>query len=374
MAVRITKPAFNLREKLSELDRPAGIIGTQVLKCNDLTELSKAVHTGRRNFLRNGAMEVWQRGTSFTNIYNYTADRWQATRYNGTVNQITKSENNSRIADEYGFNWYLKYGFNGTGGGGAAYLNQPLESQDSKKMRGKPVCFSFYAKTSSHHAGKPFKAGISWHTDTSYNDNGMYYWNFKNATTSSMDMEFHPSESWQRYWVTTNIPYNVEQVGVSLISKDYDEGDIDFTGCQLEIGNSPTPFEHLPYAEELALCQRYFAVYHPTSQERIYIEASNTTHRWWEHPIPAGMRTEPSITKGGTCSTLSIGIAGSLTINSLATTGVDNGGASGTTHPGSMGNVSWRVSTTSTGGTQYTVRHTDGWGNGAGWIMMQSEI
>ena len=121
MAVRITKPAFNLRDKVSELDRPVGAIGTQILKTNTLTEFARAAHIGRRNFLRNGAMEVWQRGTSFSNIYNYTADRWQATRYAGTVNQITKSENNSRIADEYGFNWFLKYGFS-TGGGGAAIV------------------------------------------------------------------------------------------------------------------------------------------------------------------------------------------------------------------------------------------------------------
>ena len=258
MAVRITKPAFNLREKLSELDRPAGIIGTQVLKCNDLTELSKAVHTGRRNFVRNGAMEIWQRGTSFTNIYNYTADRWQATRYNGTVNQITRNEINGKVVDDYGFNWYLKYGFNGTGGGGAAFLNQPLESVDSKKLRGKPVCFSFYAKTSSHHAGKRFRSSISWHTDTSYNDNGMYYSSFKNANTTKAYGYFYPNELWNRYWVTTNIPYNVEQVGVMLIDADYDNGAIDITGCQLEIGNSPTPFEHLPYAEELNLCKRYY--------------------------------------------------------------------------------------------------------------------
>ena len=296
MAVRITKPAFNLRDKVSELDRPVGAIGTQILKSNTLTEFAKAAHIGRRNFLRNGAMEIWQRGTSaFNNIYNYTADRWQATRYSGTVNQITRNEINGRMADEYGFNWYYRYGFS-TGGGGAAYINQPLESIDSKKLRGKPVCFSFYAKTTSHHAGKPFKAAISWHTNANYNDNGMYYFNFKNATTSAMEMEFHPSELWNRYWVTTNIPYDIEQVGVGLIAKDYDEGGFDVTGCQLEIGNSPTPYEHLSYQEDLALCSRYF-----------WKLTANTGPRWmyniWNslsyvratvvHPVP--MRVAPTV-------------------------------------------------------------------------------
>ena len=259
MAVRITKPSFNLREKISELDRPVGSIGTQILKTNTLTEFARAAHTGRRNFIRNGAMEVWQRGTSaFNNVYDYTADRWQATRYAGTVNQITRNEINDRMADEYGFNWYLRYGFS-TGGGGSAYLNQPLESADSKKLRGKPVCFSFYAKTSSHHAGKQFRSCISYHTDTNYNDNGMYYFGFKNPTTTIKSKGYHHiHELWQRYWVTVTIPFDAEQVGVGLIEADYDNGSIDITGCQLEIGNSPTPFEHLSYGEELHLCRRYY--------------------------------------------------------------------------------------------------------------------
>ena len=153
-----------------------------------------------------------------------------------------------------------------------------------------------------------------------------------------------------------------------------DSNDFHLTGVQLEVGSVATPFEHKNYGDELRRCQRYYAIYHPTTQERIYIEGTAANHRWWEHPIPPGMRGEPTVTKGGTCDTNNISMAGSFTINGLSLTGVDNGGASGTTHPGSMGKVSWRVSTTSTGGTQYTVRHTDGWGNGNGWIMMQSEI
>ena len=89
------------------------------------------------------------------------------------------------LADEMGFNWYLKYGFNGTGGAGAAFINQPLESADSKKLRGKPVCFSFYAKTSSHHAGKRFRSCIGFHTETGVQDDGMYYSGFKNASSTT---------------------------------------------------------------------------------------------------------------------------------------------------------------------------------------------
>ena len=33
------------------------------------------------------------------------------------------------------------------------------------------------------------------------------------------------------------------------------------TGIQLEVGRNATDFEHRPYGEELALCQRYFQVW-----------------------------------------------------------------------------------------------------------------
>ena len=38
MTVRITKPEFNIREKLSELDIPVGNHGTQLMKSSDVAE------------------------------------------------------------------------------------------------------------------------------------------------------------------------------------------------------------------------------------------------------------------------------------------------------------------------------------------------
>ena len=64
MAIRAEKKAFNLREKLSELDRPVGSHGSQLLNSNSLKETCGLVGlSGRRNLVRNGSFDIWQRGT-----------------------------------------------------------------------------------------------------------------------------------------------------------------------------------------------------------------------------------------------------------------------------------------------------------------------
>ncbi len=53
MVVRISKPAFNLREKLSELDIPVGSHGSQVMKSADAAESFELVRAGRKNKIIN---------------------------------------------------------------------------------------------------------------------------------------------------------------------------------------------------------------------------------------------------------------------------------------------------------------------------------
>tara|TARA_B100000424_G_scaffold35325_1_gene23855 strand:+ start:637 stop:1812 length:1176 start_codon:yes stop_codon:yes gene_type:complete len=146
------------------------------------------------------------------------------------------------------------------------------------------------------------------------------------------------------------------------------------TGVQFETGNYATDFEHRSYAEELKLCQRYYAIFHPCTQAQIYIESGGTaTHSFWEGPVPQGMRAEPSVTLSGTWT--GHNIAGGRSISAVAVQGIDNGGNAGTTHPGSMGAVSLRV-TRDTSGTysDRDVVHHDGWGNGNAWIAFESEL
>ena len=146
------------------------------------------------------------------------------------------------------------------------------------------------------------------------------------------------------------------------------------TGVQCEEGNVATSFEYRSLCEELKLCQRYYAIFHPTTQAQIYIESGSTnTHSFWEGPVPAGMRAEPSVNLLGTWT--GHNIAGGRSISAAAVQGIDNGGNAGTTHPGSMGALSVRI-TRDSGGTynDRDVVHHDGWGNGVAWIGYDAEI
>ena len=64
MTVRIAKPPVNIREKLSELERPIGLNGSALLRTETPQEAFSIIGAGRRNLIINGSALISQRGTS----------------------------------------------------------------------------------------------------------------------------------------------------------------------------------------------------------------------------------------------------------------------------------------------------------------------
>ena len=58
MTVRVNKQAFNIREKLSELERPIGVKGNELMRAETAQDARDLVSAGRKNIIINGAMEV----------------------------------------------------------------------------------------------------------------------------------------------------------------------------------------------------------------------------------------------------------------------------------------------------------------------------
>ena len=73
------------------------------------------------------------------------------------------------------------------------------------------------------------------------------------------------------------------------------------TGLQVEVGKNATEFEHRSYAEELALCQRYFYINGGTQHQIISQAFSpHTTEIAVAWPHPTEMRAVPTVTISST--------------------------------------------------------------------------
>ena len=94
MTVRIEKPAFNLREKLTELDVPVGNSGSQLMRADNVREAFEHIQVGRRNLIINGDMRIAQRATTKDITANgyATVDRWEAVGNSSMSFDVTMSQ------------------------------------------------------------------------------------------------------------------------------------------------------------------------------------------------------------------------------------------------------------------------------------------
>lgn len=73
----------------------------------------------------------------------------------------------------------------------------------------------------------------------------------------------------------------------------------DFTGVQLEVGDTATEFEHRPYGMELQLCQRYYQEIGKNANN-LWVSAQYNSSNWWSTvQYRTEMRANPTITKSG---------------------------------------------------------------------------
>ena len=104
MTLRASKPAFNVREKLTELGRRFGLKGSELAAAETVQEARDIVSAGRKNLIYNGKMEIAQRSTSETNIGSaftyYTLDRW-IWRNNGHSGRFTMSQDSDSPSGFY---------------------------------------------------------------------------------------------------------------------------------------------------------------------------------------------------------------------------------------------------------------------------------
>ena len=310
MTVRVTKPALNVREKLTELDLPKGNHGTQVLKSNSLKETCDLVGSGRRNLLINGGFDVWQRGTTFTtpSAHYYAADRWQIYRASSSLTTTTRESFNVGQPEVPGNPRHFMRVSNVPDADGT-WLEIAQHIEDVTQFSDKWVTLSFWMR-----ANKPQEAQEDYWT---------FQYNFGSGGSPSSDYQAAMTPKFDIYteWRYYEFPVYLADIQGKTIGTDgvhtsslklqllrgnavAADTYYDIANVQLELGRGATPFENRSYGEELALCQRYYHLYldsdtnasnqAPTTPAIVY---NNTSLIWCpiQHRLP--MRIAPSLDK-----------------------------------------------------------------------------
>jgi hypothetical protein len=210
-----------------------------------------------KNRLINGSLNIWQRGTSLVNPTRagsfYLADRWGTNRL-GDAAGATVSQNTSAPT---GFRYSLALQRTAANASTASLsLFHTLETSDSIGLQGKSVVLSFYAKAGANYSGGSLAVSLLSGTGTDE-----FIASFTGSSTI-ISASQSITASWVRYYFTGVIGASATEIGLSMSWTPTGSAGADdtvyFSGIKLENGTSATNFEYIPYAEELALCQRYY--------------------------------------------------------------------------------------------------------------------
>jgi len=273
--------------------------------------------TGFKNRIINGAMGIWQRGTTYaltTTIAYGSVDRFaglQATVANGVLSQVASGLT--------GFTYALKLGRNNAATGtGILEIAQAIESSNSMDLQGNTATISFWAK-----AGTNFSATSSLitvqlasgtGTDQSVASQVGGSWT---GVTYPINTTQAITTTWTRYTFTGTMPSNTNQAGIQIYYTPVGTAGADdnlyITGVQLEKGSTATSFDYRPYGTELQLCQRYYTRSTAVAAGD-YLGlggvASSTTARLYQ---PFIMRSTPTISYAATLTITDGGVAPTIT-------------------------------------------------------------
>jgi hypothetical protein len=293
-----------------------------LIKLNNRSSEDTAIH-GRRNLIINGAMNLAQRGTSFTSATTaYHVDRFIDVMNLGawTVSQSSDAPT--------GFSKSWKWDCttaNGTLASNSELIFVTrLEGQNLQHLKygtsaAESLTLSFWVKSSKTGTYTcEFDQYGDRQISRTYTIDSANTWEKKILTVpgdvaGSIDDD-NSTELQLLWWLgagsnltsgTLNTSAwagvtNANRVSSSQVNlADNTANDWYITGVQLEVGSVATPFEHRSYQEELALCQRYYYMHTTDSDNAISLGFMwNNAELGTVIQFPVTMRAEPSLSKG----------------------------------------------------------------------------
>ena len=345
MTVRVNKSSFNIREKLSELERPIGLKGSELMRSETAQEARNFVSAGRKNVLINGSMLIYQRGasTGVTSVNNYGPDRQYYIITYGTYTITQQPDAPTGAGFAFSADIDCTTAESPAAGDSLIHRISPLEGYDSEKFaygtpEAKTSTVSFWIKCSYADS---FTLAIIDHDNQrscfkSFSINQADTWEYKTLTfpgdTSGngadnnntlglgLDLIIGGGTDWrgssapEGVWNTRSnnqdsyLTKNSTSFGTSTSHT------MNITGVQWEFGHNATEFEHRSYGEELALCQRYYlkygmddlygieAAYSSTGVENLHASTAIATGAMVDSDdailtmhLPVMMRARPSV-------------------------------------------------------------------------------
>ena len=307
---------------------------------------------GRRNIVINGAMEVAQRGTSFTLATGFAADRFKV-QSGGldevvTASNLSLSTSTSPAGDLFRNAARMTNGNQTSGAQAGSYVQMAyqVEARDMANSGWQYASSSSFITLSFYVRSSVAQTFYGWVNTV---DGTAQRWTF--------DIPVTQADTWTR--IIKKIPGNsnltfdnnagqgLQLLFVPFYGTNYtddkalnswaasdganycpdmtttwfttNDSTFDVTGVQIEVGPEATPFEHRSFGEELALCQRYY-----------YKMQNGSSSAYWVAPVtaygsntnvaliflPVCMRDNPSLGTSTTASNFSLWGAG--TVENLA--------------------------------------------------------
>ena len=291
----------------------------------DLATASEADSLSNRNMIHNGNFAVHQKGGTITCAANSstgtTLDRWEvdsAATDNISV-EITQSDD---VPAELGEGFSLKHQTKTVESALATNeiqrIIQYIEAQDCQRLgygtsSPKRATVSFYVKSSiagtfsfaiyqddgADIIGSTYtiNSADTWERKTITfpgntlatiaNDNGIGLY-MQWTVFAGSDYTGGDNTTWKSY-ATNLLAHGHSQNGHATT----DESTFQLAGCQFELGDVATPFEHISFADNLAKCQRYFQL---MNRDQLAGYQSGTTALYGTFFPTVEMRADPTST------------------------------------------------------------------------------
>jgi hypothetical protein len=275
-----------------------------------------------RNFVINGGMDIWQRGTSKLDGANsyHTADRWLLSSAAAqTFSRQTTSDTTNLPFIQYCMRVQRTSGSIDTAAGN---ISQSFETVNSIPLAGKTITLSFYARAGANYSATSsiLKAELFTGTGTDQNIYTVGY----TGSVKIIDQNATLTTTWQRFSYTATLATNTTEIGLIFISiPTGTAGAADFyeiTGIQLEVGSVATQFSRAggTIQGELAACQRYYVRWSGDTLAFINGSYYQTTNAFGVLSLPVEMRIAPTGTASATTALNVFAVSAALASSAIA--------------------------------------------------------